>query len=85
MDQKITESHLPGQYPDIALFPGQYLDIALVAGQYKIYCPALAFDLPTQSVTYNGYDPQIYLLVRYGWPSENLASVIKIWRVISIP
>ena len=52
MDQKITESHLPGQYPDIALVPGQYLDIALAAGQYKIYCPALAFDPPTQSVTY---------------------------------
>ena len=31
--------------------PGQYLDIALVAGQYKIYCPAMSFDLPTQSVT----------------------------------
>ena len=30
--------------------PGQYLDIALVAGQYKIYFPAMAFDLPTQSV-----------------------------------
>ena len=45
MDQKITESHLPGQY----------LDIALAAGQYKIYCPALAFDLPTQSVTFNSY------------------------------
>ena len=53
MDQKITESHLPGQYLDITLLPGQYLDIALAAGQYKIYCPALAFDLPTQSVTYN--------------------------------
>ena len=52
MDQEITESHLPGQYLDIALFPGQYLDIALAAGQYKIYCPALAFDPPTQSVTY---------------------------------
>ena len=26
---------------------GQYLDIALVAGPYKIYCPAMAFDLPT--------------------------------------
>ena len=52
MDQNITESHLPGQYLDIALLPGQYLDIALAAGQYKIYCPALAFDLPTQSVTY---------------------------------
>ena len=52
MDQKLTESHLPGQYLDIALFPGQYLDIALAAGQYKIYCPALAFDPPTQSVTF---------------------------------
>ena len=29
---------------------GQYLDIALVVGQYKIYCPAMAFDPPTQSV-----------------------------------
>ena len=55
MDQKITESYLPGQYLDIALFPGQYLDIALAAGQYKIYCPALAFDPPTQSVTYQVY------------------------------
>ena len=53
MDQKKTKSHFPGQYLDIALVPGQYLDIALAAGQYKIYCPALAFDLPTQSVTYN--------------------------------
>ena len=32
--------------------PGQYLDIDLVAGQYKIYCPAMAFDPPTQSVTF---------------------------------
>ena len=55
MDQEITESHLPGQYLDIALVPGQYLDIALAAGQYKIYCPALAFDPPTQSVTYTYY------------------------------
>ena len=31
--------------------PGQYLDIALVAGLYKIYCPAMAFDPPVQSVT----------------------------------
>ena len=37
---------------DIPLIPGQYPDIALVAGQYKMYCPAPAFDLPTQSVTY---------------------------------
>ena len=53
MDQKITESHLPGQY----------LDIALVAGQYKIYCPALAFDLPTQSVTYHVKLPKTILVV----------------------
>ena len=33
--------------------PGQYLDTALVAGQYKIYCPAMAFDPPMQSVTCN--------------------------------
>ena len=52
IDQKITESHLPGQYLDITLLPWQYLDIALAAGQYKIYYPALAFDPPTQSVTY---------------------------------
>ena len=51
MDQKITESHLPGQYLYIALFPRQYLDIALAAGQYKMYCLALAFDPLTQSVT----------------------------------
>ena len=62
MDQKITESHLPGQYLDIALFPGQYLDIALAAGQYKIYCPALAFDPPTQSVKYQYIPvPGVYL------------------------
>ena len=42
---------VPGQYLDIFLVPGQYLDIALVAGQYKIYCPAMSFDPPTQSVT----------------------------------
>ena len=41
-----------GQYLDIALIPGKYLDIAPVAGQYKIYCPAMAIDLPTQSVSY---------------------------------
>ena len=58
MDQKITESHLPGQYLDIALLPRQYLDIPLVAGQYKIYkINYIAFDLPTQSViiTYKCY------------------------------
>ena len=37
-----------GQRKDV---PGQYLDNALVAGQYKIYCLAMVFDLPTQSVT----------------------------------
>ena len=62
MDQEITESHLSGQYLDIALVPrqyldiaqvaGQYLDIAQVAGQYKIYCLAKAFDLLMQSVTF---------------------------------
>ena len=41
-----------GQYLDTVLIPGKYLDISLVAGQYKIHCPAMAFDLPTQSVTY---------------------------------
>ena len=30
--------------------PGQYLDNVQVAGQYKIYCPAMAFDPPMQSV-----------------------------------
>ena len=52
IDQRLAKSHLPRQYLDIALVRGQYLDIALEAGQYKIYCPAKAFDLPTQSVTY---------------------------------
>ena len=35
--------------------PRQYLDIVLVAGQYiyMMFCPAMAFDPPTQSVTYN--------------------------------
>ena len=41
-DQRLAKSHLPRQY----------LDIALEAGQYKIYCPAKAFYLPTQSVKY---------------------------------
>ena len=35
--------------------PTQYLDIVLVAGQYKIYCPAMAFDPPTQSVVCYSY------------------------------
>ena len=42
-----------GQRKDV---PRQYLDIALVPGQYKIYCPAMAFDPPMQSVTYYRYD-----------------------------
>ena len=34
--------------------PGQYIQyIALVSGKYKKYCPALAYDLPTQSGTYS--------------------------------
>ena len=64
VDQKKTKSHLPGQYLDIALVPGQYLDIALAAGQYKIYCPALAFDPPTQSVTYQ-YIPTSGVYLKY--------------------
>ena len=60
VDERMTENHLPGQYLDIALTAGQYLDIALEAGQYKIYCPAKAFDLPTQSGIYIMY---IYLIV----------------------
>ena len=44
MDQKITESHLPGQYLDIAL-----------SRAISRYCPVLAFDPPTQSVTFNTY------------------------------
>ena len=56
-DQSVDQGKdVPGQYLDITLIPRlvprQYLDIALVAGQYKIYCPAMAFDPPTQSVTY---------------------------------
>ena len=52
VDERMTENQLPGQYLDIALAAGQYLDIALEAGQYKIYYPAKAFDLPTQSGIY---------------------------------
>ena len=52
-DQSVGQrKDVPGQYLDIAFIPRQYLDIALVAGKYKIYCPAMAFDPPTQSVTY---------------------------------
>ena len=56
IDQRLAKSHPPGQYLDIALVRGQYLDIALEAGQYKIYCPAKAFDPPTQSVTCISYN-----------------------------
>ena len=42
---------ISGQYLDVVIVPGQYLDIALVAGYCKIYCPEMAFDLPTESVT----------------------------------
>ena len=42
-----------GQRKDI---PEKYLDNALVVGQYKIYCPVMAFDLPTQNVTF-AFDP----------------------------
>ena len=51
-NQRLAKNHLPRQYLDIALVQWQYLDIALEAEQYKIYCPAKAFDLPMQSVTY---------------------------------
>ena len=43
-DQSVGQREdISRQYLDIALIPGQYLDIALVA---------MAFDLPTQSVTF---------------------------------
>ena len=51
-DQSLSQrKDVPVQYLDIVLVPGQYLDITLVAGQYKIFCPAMAFDPPRQSVT----------------------------------
>ena len=51
-DQSVGQrKDIPGQYLDIALVPGQYLDIALVAGQYRIYCLAMAYYPPMQSVT----------------------------------
>ena len=60
-DQSVDQrKDVPRQYLDIALVPGQYLDIALVAGQYKIYCPAMSFDPPTQSVTYCINTPQYF-------------------------
>ena len=40
------------QKKDVPPCSQQYLDIVLVAGQYKIYCPAMAFDPPKQSVIY---------------------------------
>ena len=41
-----------------ALFPGQYLDIADIAMVYSLYFPVLAYDPPTQSVTYPSYTIQ---------------------------
>ena len=49
--------------------PGQHLDIALVAGQYKIYCATLAFDPPTQNVTYSVIPPFRYSLLYILKPS----------------
>ena len=63
--QRITESHFPGKYLDIALIPRQYLDIALVAGQYKIYCPAMAFDPPTQCYIFNKAMPSFYEMLSF--------------------
>ena len=55
MQQHTDES--VGQRNDV---PRQYLDIALIPGQSwlqdnirYVYCPVVAFDLPTQSVTYS--------------------------------
>ena len=51
-DQSVVQrKDVLGKYVDNALVPRQYLDITLVAGWCKIYCPAMAFDPPTQSVT----------------------------------
>ena len=51
-DQSVDQrNHHPGQYIYIALVPSRAIYIALVAGKYKKYCPAMAFDLPTQSGT----------------------------------
>ena len=50
-DQSVGQrKDVPGQYLDIVLVPGQYLNIAQVAGLCKIYCSAIAFNPPTQSV-----------------------------------
>ena len=43
-------------------FPGN-IYIALVAGKYKKYCPALAFDLPTQSGVYIYIYIYIYIFI----------------------
>ena len=53
-DQSVGQREdISRQYLDIALIPGQYLDIALIPGQYlDIALVAMAFDLPTQSVTF---------------------------------
>ena len=63
-DQSVDQrNHLPGQYTYCPnSFPGN-IYIALVAGKYMKYCPALAFDPPTQSGTYRVYalavDPRL--------------------------
>ena len=47
--QQLTDQSVGQRIGD----PGQYLDIALVAGWYlDIYCPAMAFDVPTQGGAY---------------------------------
>ena len=66
--QRIGESHFPEQY-----HPHQYLDIALVAGQYKIYYPAMAFDLPTQSIILHNHICT--------WPNNNNCNVSNMCTV----
>ena len=52
-DQDVRQrKEVPRPYLDTILVPGQYLGISLVAGKCKIYCPAMAFDPPKQSVTF---------------------------------
>ena len=53
-DQSVDQrNHLPGQYIYCpGSFPGNiYTALVADAGKYKKYCPALAFDPPTQSGT----------------------------------
>ena len=61
VDERMTENHLPGQY----------LDIALEARQYKIYCPAKAFDPPTQSGIYLLYITGTFGVVYRGVYTRN--------------